>query len=92
MDNAAVAVQRATQLQFIKQTLLPRILATDAELSSSKLIESEAALQDQLDGFMSAIYNLNITTSTTVDGTDKQLVTPIIMRIQINKLSCLFSM
>lgn len=65
MDASAVAHQRTTQLRFISETLLPRILASNAELSSSNVVESRAALQDQLDGYMSAIYNLNITTQET---------------------------
>lgn len=64
MDNAAVEAQRAIQHKFIEHTLVPRILAANADLAGVQLVDSQVALQVQLDGYMSAIYNLKLTTQS----------------------------
>lgn len=64
MDDAAVAAQRAAQLHFIEHTLVDRIVATDPQFVGCTVTGVQVALQEQLDGFMSAIYNLTLTTTT----------------------------
>lgn len=66
MDDTAVAAQRAQQLEFIEKTLIARIVKRMG--TGTELVSAKASLQSQLDGYMSAIYNLSLTTRNNGDA------------------------